>query len=53
MMIVKQGGIKSHFLIFGITRPGIEPWSHRPLANALLIRPIIKFYEEQKHFRKS
>ena len=37
MLIVKQGRIKHHF---GMTRPGIEPWSPGPLANTLLIRPI-------------
>ena len=36
MLRVKQGGIKYHFWVFGITRPGIEPWSPGPLANALL-----------------
>ena len=41
MLSVKQGGIKYHFLkIFGMTRPGIEPWSPGPLANTLLIRPM-------------
>ena len=27
------------FLVFGMTRPGIEPRSPRPLANTLLVRP--------------
>ena len=28
MVSAKQGGIKYHFLgVFGITWPGIEPWS--------------------------
>ena len=40
VMSAKQGGIKYHFfLVFGITRPGIEPRSPGPLANTLLIRP--------------
>ena len=29
---VKQGGIKYHW-VFGMTRPGIESWSSRPLMN--------------------
>ena len=36
MLSVKQGGIKHHFLWggdFGMTQPGIEPWSPRPLVN--------------------
>ena len=34
MLSVKQGGIKYlFFLVFGMTRPGIEPRSPRPLAN--------------------
>ena len=32
MMNVKQSRIKYHFWVFGMTRPGIEPWSPRPLA---------------------
>ena len=38
MLSVKQGGIKYHFLIFGMTRPGIEPRSPGPLAKTLPIR---------------
>ena len=30
---VKQGGINYHFLVFGITQSGIEPFSPEPLAN--------------------
>ena len=30
--LIKQGGIKYHFWVFGMTRPGIEP---RLLANNL------------------
>ena len=40
MLIVKQGGIKYHFLAIGMTRPGIKPRSPGPLANTLLIRPV-------------
>ena len=32
MSNVKQGGIKYHFWVFGITRLGVEPWSPGPLA---------------------
>ena len=31
------------FWVFGMTWPGIEPWSSGPLANTLLIRPMIQF----------
>ena len=40
MLSVKQGGIKYQFKVFGMTRPGIEPWSPRPLANTLFSRLI-------------
>ena len=33
MLSVKQGGIKYYFWVFGITRPGTEPWSPGPLAS--------------------
>ena len=39
MLRAKQGGIKYYFLI--MTWPGIEPQSPGPLANTLLIRPIL------------
>ena len=35
MLSVKQGGIKYHFWVFGMTRPGIEPRSPGPLSNTL------------------
>ncbi len=38
MMGVKQGDIKYHFLVFGMTQPGIEPHSPGPLANTLTAR---------------
>ena len=31
------------FWVFGMTRSGIEPWSHGPLANTLLIWPMARF----------
>ena len=37
---VKQGGIKYHFKVFGMIRPGIEPRSPGPLANTLPTRPM-------------
>ena len=35
MLSVKQGGIKYHFGVFGMTQPGIETQSPVPLANTL------------------
>ena len=43
MLSVKQDDLKYHFLVFGMTRPGIEPRSPGPLANTLLIRPMARF----------
>ena len=40
MLSVKQGGIKYHFWVFGMTRPRIEPRSPGPLANTLTARPM-------------
>ena len=40
LLSVKQGGIKYHFGVFGVTRPGIEYRSSGPLANTLTIMPI-------------
>ena len=37
VLSAKQGGIKYHFKVFGMTRPGTEPQSPGPLANTLLI----------------
>ena len=33
LLSVKQGGIKYHFKVLGMTGPGIEPKSPGPLAN--------------------
>ena len=41
ILSVKQGGIKYHFLVFSMTRPGIEPRSAVPLANTQTIMPIL------------
>ena len=41
MLSDKKGGIKYYFLVFGMTRPGIEPQPSGPSANTLLIRPIV------------
>ena len=35
MLSVKQGGIKYHFWVFGMTRAGIEPRSTGPLSQWL------------------
>ena len=43
MLKVKQGGIKYYFWVFGMTPPGIEFWSPRPLANTLTIMPMARF----------
>ena len=40
MLSVKQVGIKHHFWVFGMTRPGIEPRPLERLANILIIMPI-------------
>ena len=40
MVRVKQGGMKYHFLIFGMTGPGIEPRSPEPFVNTLPTRPM-------------
>ena len=40
MVNVKQGGIKYHFWVFGMTRPGIEPRSPGPLAITQTIMPM-------------
>ena len=43
LLSVKQGSIKYHFFwVFGMTWPGIEPRSPRPLANTLSTRPVVK-----------
>ena len=33
------------FWVFGMTWPGMEPWSPGPLANTLLIRPVAQCYK--------
>ena len=35
MLLIKQGGIKYHFWVFGTNQPGIEPWFPGPLTNTL------------------
>ena len=45
MLSVKQGGIKYHFFcVFGMTRPGTEPWSPGPLVNTLLNHYYYYYY---------
>ena len=43
MLRIKQGGIKNHFWVFGMTRSGIEPRTPEPLAKTLLIKPMAQF----------
>ena len=43
MQSAKQGSIKYHFLVFGMTRPRIEPRSRGPLVNTQLIRQMVQF----------
>ena len=43
MLSVKQGGMKNHFWVFDMTRPGIEHRSYRLLENTLFIWPIDLF----------
>ena len=42
LLSVKQGGMKYHFKVFGMTRSGIEPRSPIPLANTVPARPMSK-----------
>ena len=42
MLSVKQGGIKYHFWVFRMTRPGIKPRSPGSLAKILLMRPMTR-----------
>ena len=51
MLNVKQGGIKYHFKVFGMTRPGIEPQAPGPLVNILLIRPNLRTNRKTKKKR--
>ena len=44
MLSIKQGGIKYYFRVFGMTRPGIETRSPRPLANTRTIMPLVINY---------
>ena len=45
MLSTKQGGIKYHFWVFSMARPGTEPRSTGPLANTLLIRLMARFLD--------
>ena len=42
MLSVKQV-LSTIFWVFGITQPGIEPWSPGALAKTLLIRPMAQW----------
>ena len=45
MLSLKQSSIKYDFLVFGFTRPGIEPRSSGLLANTLLTRAMRWYLE--------
>ena len=47
MLSVKQGGIKYHFWVFGMTRPGIELRSPGPLA-IVGFKPLPRVLERYK-----
>ena len=49
MLSVKQGGIKYHFWVFGMTRLGIEPRFPRPLANT---NTLVKYFIKSKNVIK-
>ena len=36
------------FWVFGMARPGIEPWSSEPLANTLLTGPLLQNWNQPK-----
>ena len=40
LIMLSKEPSSSIFWVFGMTQPGIEPWSPRVLANTLLIRPM-------------
>ena len=45
MLSIKEGSIKyNFFFVFGMTRPGIEPQSPRPLVNTLPNSPMAQIY---------
>ena len=46
MLSFKQDGFKYHFWVFGMTRPGIEPWSSGPLTNTLLCTQLYSIYTQ-------
>ena len=41
LLSVKQEVSNTIFKVFGMTQPGIEPWSPGPLENTLPTRPMI------------
>ena len=38
--VLSKAASTTFFWVFGMIRPGIEPWSPRPLTNILLFRPM-------------
>ena len=51
MMSVTQGGIKYHFLVFGMIRLWIEPQSPGPLVNSLTNKENIDDREYRRKLR--
>ena len=47
MLNIKQVGIKYHFLVFGMTQPGIEPQFTGPLGEH---STQINFFKEMNRF---
>ena len=42
--VLSKAASSTIFWVFGMTLPGIEPWSPGPLANTLLIRPMTQLF---------
>ena len=49
LLNVKQGSCEYQFLVFGLTRPGIEPKSTALVADALSLRPLISYHWRSIH----
>ena len=50
MLIIKPGGIKYYFWVFGMTPPGIEPLYHVPLVNIPTTMPMVwSIYHHHHH----
>ena len=42
--VLTKAASSTIFWVFGITRPGIEPRSSRPLVNIQLIKPMARYW---------